>query len=235
MLFISPPFGNYVVLPNSISIKGSYTLNPRSGLIMQILKTLRFSQVYDGWVNKIGLRNKGIDFAIENYKKSEIISIAILDEKEIDPLTKKIPKDMNLELNVSCPNLDKKLINNNLKKFLNPERNWCIVKLAPNEKIETIDDYYKDGFRQFHCCNTYKLESGKGGLSGPYLIPYVNSLILKIKDKYPDTTIIAGGGVRNIKTSDNYLRNGADHISVSTLCFNPLLFGIFYYKWNKLN
>jgi hypothetical protein len=29
---------------------------------MQILKTLRYSFVHSGWVNKIGLRNKGIDW-----------------------------------------------------------------------------------------------------------------------------------------------------------------------------
>ena len=31
MFFISPPFGNYLLLPNTINIKGSYTLEPRPG------------------------------------------------------------------------------------------------------------------------------------------------------------------------------------------------------------
>ena len=233
MLFISPPFGNYLNLPDTISIRGSYTLNPRPGLILQILKTLRYSTEYNGWINKIGLRNKGIDYAIENYKKPDIVSIAILEEHEIDIIESKIPKDMNLELNVSCPNVEKNLINQNLKKFISPDRDWCIVKLSPDTKIETIDKYYKDGFRQFHCCNTYKLETGQGGLSGPHLIPYVSNLITTIKTKYPDTTVIGGGGVRNIKVATNYLERGADHISVSTLCFNPLLFGMFYYSWKS--
>ena len=39
MLFISPPFGNYLDFKNTISIKGSFTLYPRSGLIKQIFKT----------------------------------------------------------------------------------------------------------------------------------------------------------------------------------------------------
>ena len=68
MFFISPPFGNYLNLNNTMSIKGSYTLEPRSGLLSQIAKTLRYSFVYNGWVNKIGLRNPGIDYAIKNYK-----------------------------------------------------------------------------------------------------------------------------------------------------------------------
>ena len=29
MIFISPPFGNYLSINNTISIKGSYTLEPR--------------------------------------------------------------------------------------------------------------------------------------------------------------------------------------------------------------
>ena len=39
MLFISPPFGNYLTfLPHTTPIKGSYTVEPRSGLIKQIIK-----------------------------------------------------------------------------------------------------------------------------------------------------------------------------------------------------
>ena len=45
MFFINPPFGNYLNLPNTISIKGSYTLEPRSGLFTQIFKTLRYSKI----------------------------------------------------------------------------------------------------------------------------------------------------------------------------------------------
>jgi hypothetical protein len=53
MLFINSPFGNYINLPSTISIKGSFTLEPREGVIMQIIKTLRYSFIYNGWINKI--------------------------------------------------------------------------------------------------------------------------------------------------------------------------------------
>ena len=221
--FISPPFGNYINLPNTICIEGSYTLEPRGGLIIQILKTFRYSFKHEGWINKIGLRNKGIDYAIKNYNGNNIVSIAILKESDIDALLKKIPKDMNLEINISCPNVDKKLISNHVNKFINNERNWCILKLSPTTSIQEIDTHYKNGFRQFHCSNTLSIE-GRGGLSGTSLIPYTNDLIEKIRNKYPDTKIIAGGGVRNINTYNNYIKNGANYISVSTLCLNPLLF-----------
>ena len=111
MLFINPPFGNYLNLPNTTSITGSFTLQPREGLIMQIIKTLRYSFEYNGWVNKIGLKNKGIDWALTNIDKNNIISVAILHEKEIPILNSKIPMDRNIELNVSCPNAEKKMIN----------------------------------------------------------------------------------------------------------------------------
>ena len=91
-VFISPPFGTYINLPNTNSIRGSFTLEPRKGLFLQILKTLRYSNIHSGWINKIGLRNKGIDYAIKHYDGKHIVSIAILNEKEIYPLEKKIPK-----------------------------------------------------------------------------------------------------------------------------------------------
>ena len=99
MLFISPPFGNYIHMPNTMSIKGSYTLNERKGLFSQILKTLRF-KLYDGeyrWINKIGLRNPGIDYGIKHYNaNTDIVSIAIMEKKEINMFLNKIPEDMNL-------------------------------------------------------------------------------------------------------------------------------------------
>ena len=154
VLFISPPFGNYINLPKTISIRGSFTLEERQGKWIQILKTLRYSFILGGWVNKIGLRNPGISYAINTYKKGEIISIAIMDEKEIKPLVNKIPEDMDIELNVSCPNTEKHMINKGLKLFLNSKRKWCIIKLPPNPNYNDIDRYYKEGFRQFHASNT---------------------------------------------------------------------------------
>ena len=41
--------------------------------------------------------------------------------------------------------------------YSNPKRQWCIVKLSPLTKIEKIDEYYNNGFRQFHCSNTLQL------------------------------------------------------------------------------
>tara|TARA_Y100000022_G_scaffold86615_2_gene74661 strand:+ start:1904 stop:2602 length:699 start_codon:yes stop_codon:yes gene_type:complete len=226
MIFINPPFSNYFSFDKTISIKGSYTLEPRTGLIMQVLRTLRYSFEHNGWINKIGLRNPGIDYAIKNYKKNSIISVAILNKEDIPKLVKKIPDDMNIELNISCPNAEKKMITEGIENFLNKKRTWCIIKLSPTTDMKLVDNYYKQGFRQFHCSNTYPTPTG--GLSGKFLIPYSTKLISNIKSKYSDTIVIGGGGITSNEEIEIYKKAGADHFSVSTLFFNPYKFYKFY-------
>lgn len=226
MIFINPPFSNYFSFDKTISIKGSYTLEPRTGLIMQVLRTLRYSFEHNGWINKIGLRNPGIDYAIKNYKKNTIVSVAILNKEDIPKLVKKIPDDMNIELNISCPNAEKKMITEGIENFLNKKRTWCIIKLSPTTDMKLVDNYYKQGFRQFHCSNTYPTPTG--GLSGKFLIPYSTKLISNIKSKYSDTIVIGGGGITSKEEIEIYKKVGADHFSVSTLFFNPYKFYKFY-------
>ena len=106
-VFYFPPFGNYIQLHHTISIYGSFTLEPRPGLWSQICKTLRYSFRYNAWVNQIGLRNKGIDWALKHVPNNHIISVAIMHPHEIKPLSQKIPCTTNIELNISCPNVQK--------------------------------------------------------------------------------------------------------------------------------
>lgn len=227
MLFINPPFGNYLEFTGALSIRGSFTLNPRPGLVGQILKTLRYDFERQGWVNKIGLRNPGIDYAIQKYQhdKRSIVSVAVLEHSEIPALVAKIPPSMNLEINVSCPNVDvreKERIDNALFRFLHTERTWCIVKLSPLVEPSLIDNYYEQGFRQFHCSNTVPLPNGGGGLSGKEIMRYNEKIIPYIRETYPDTVIIAGGGVQTEADMRHYRALGADHCSCSTLFFNPI-------------
>lgn len=232
MLFLGPPFGNYISLPNTISIKGSYTNEPRYGLISQIIKTLRYDYKYNGWVNKIGLRNYGIDYVIQKYNNNDdknIFSIAILNQDEVMKIVNKIPSHMNIELNISCPNTEKNMIDMDIHHFINNKRKWCIIKVSPFTTIKKIDMLYEQGFRQFHCSNTLPIKNG--GLSGPYLQQYNLPLINKIKTKYPDTIIIGGGGIRSIDDLYRYKQHGADHFCISTLCFSPLSLLSFYSQY----
>ncbi len=230
MLFISPPFGNYLTLPNTISIKGSFTINERPGLLLQIIKTLRYSLFYEGWINKIGLRNKGI-ININTFNSDSVYSIAIMDSQDIQKFNDKIPENTSIEINISCPNVTNKLMYNNIDELLNNKREWCIVKLSPTVTEETIDSLYDMGFRQFHCCNTFPTK--KGGVSGKYLKQYVTKHIKYIKNTYKDTEVIAGGGIISVNDIEYYKSVGADHFSVSTVLFNPFLFSKLYYDYSK--
>ena len=230
MLFISPPFGNYISLPHTMSIKGSYTLKPRPGLFQQILKTFRYSFHYKGWVNKIGLRNKGLVYGISHYNSNrDIISIAILHKTEIPKILDILPDDTNIELNISCPNVNKSLEHNGLSQFINTQRKWCIVKLSPLADMKLVDSYYKQGFRQFHCSNTIPIK--EGGLSGTAIIPYTSNLIRSIKTTYSDVELIGGGGIYNWSELNNYKNLGADHFSVSTIFFKPINLSMFLFDF----
>ena len=237
MIFIGPPFGNYLKFQNTINIQGSYTLQPRDGLFWQIITTLRYNFDRGGWVNRIGLRNPGIDFAIKDwesrFKDSQsktqsndtndttdtIYSVAILDTKEIPTLVQKIPSSMNLELNLSCPNAERPMVVTGIHQFLHQDRKWCIVKLSPDSSTQRIDSLYQQGFRQFHCSNTIK--TPEGGLSGSSLRPHTTRLVKYIREKYPTSVIIAGGGVTHIDDVKYYRGIGADHVSISTVWFQP--------------
>ena len=114
--------------------------------------------------------------------------------------------------------------------FLHPARRWCIVKLSPHTSTTQIDTLYKLGFRQFHCCNTLPTEYG--GLSGVALKPYTSGKIVYIRQHYPDAIIIAGGGVQQWSDVQHYVSLGANHCSISTLCFNPFQLARFWGKWH---
>jgi len=232
MLFISPPFGNYFYLPHTMSIKGSYTLQPRNGLLFQIIKTFRYSFIHKGWVNKIGLRNKGLHYGITNYNSSkDIISIAILNVTEIPKILNILPDDTNIELNISCPNVNKSLAHDSLAGFVNKKRKWCIIKLSPLTDINLVKKYYHQGFRQFHCSNTLPIK--EGGLSGSKVTPYSLALIATIKSTFNDVEIIAGGGIYDTKLITMYSKSGADHFSISTIFLHPIKFTNFIYSFYK--
>ena len=224
------------------SITGSFTLEPRDAV--------KWSQIFKkhcdilgntgGWVNKIGLRNPGIDYAIQNYKKDTITSIAILKRSDVATFNERIPNDMNLEINISCPNVDHKLICDDIEVFLNNKRKYTIVKLSPTDNMDLVDKLYLKGFRQFHFSNTLPTKlindcKHEGGMSGSVLIPYTSKLVVDTRLKYDDVEIIAGGGIQNIDVARHYKSLGANHLSFSSVMFHPLRFAKFYTNllWNN--
>tara|TARA_Y100000004_G_scaffold175848_1_gene215803 strand:+ start:1123 stop:1836 length:714 start_codon:yes stop_codon:yes gene_type:complete len=216
-IYIAAPFGNYLKFKDFTSVTGTFTLNHRTGRLIQIVRTLRYSFSDKCWYNALGLRNPGILSGIKSHKNDEIMSIAAIESKDWRNLNSIIPNKIPLELNISCPNIDHfsdYVKNIDLYVPRNP-----IVKLSPHMKLKDIDELYDMGFRRFHSCNTFK--TFKGARSGKFLKPYVNHQICYLKSKDANNYCIAGGGIENEDDILHYHKAGADAYSLGTVCFNP--------------
>ena len=224
--FIAAPFGNYIKHKNAINVRGSFTILRRPGLIKQLFKTLRYDFSKKGWKNQLGLRNPGIKYGLNKYRNNgkEIISIAAIMPRDWGDFAKDIPDHVNLELNLSCPNIDKveidyKALTKFYDAFWNNKREWCIAKISPLSTEDEIKRLLDIGFGQIHCSNTLPVTGG--GLSGKELISYTIKHIDYIKTHFPSVKIIAGGGINHIDIVNYYKSKGADYFSLGTVCFTP--------------
>ena len=227
--FIAAPFGNYIKHPNALSVTGTWTLYPQGNRFKSVMKTLRYDKENNGWVNRLGLPNPGLRVGLEKTWGYHILSIAETSEDEFLIMADMIPNTKSVEVNLSCPNLPEntvpKLIDNDSPMMFTAfekKRDWCIAKVSPfitGKELHHVIE--KLNFRQIHLANTIPTE--KGGLSGPALRPYVLQLIRYIRGMWGDRmTIIAGGGIRTKRDISEYMDAGANHISLGTVCFNPL-------------
>ena len=222
MYFISAPFGNYLQYTNFlsgkpiVSVTGTFTVKPRPGLVKQIIKTLRYTRT--GWRNKLGLRNPGIFKGLDNTAPHNVMSIASLEPNDWRILYEIVPKYQNVELNISCPNVDEHP--DLTKAFAKDQRFWCIVKVPPTITNKQLDKIVKLGYTQIHASNT--VPTAKGGLSGKIIVKHTMRILEYIKSTHPHVTVIAGGGVTDNASANRYIDAGADHISIGSVCFTPL-------------
>ena len=145
-----------------------------------------------------------------------------------------MPEDTNIELNISCPNVNKCLEHTQLFSFINPKRQWCIIKLSPLTDMKLVDRYYKQGFRQFHCSNTIPVK--EGGLSGTSVVPSYIVQLLKTSKRVNILMLklLQGGGIYDIGVYNKYKNFGANHYSISTIFLHPIKFSCFIYSfYNK--
>ena len=64
---------------NVLPVTGTWTLKYRGGILKKIYKiatTLRYKRKKEGWVNKMGLPNVGLNVGLRRTNKNEILSIA---------------------------------------------------------------------------------------------------------------------------------------------------------------
>ena len=231
--FISAPFGNYIQSERTISVKGTFTLHPRGNRLWSVLTTLRYSRKHNGWVNKLGLPNPGLQkglTSVSDNPRDKVLSIAETERGDFQKMNHIIPLDQSLEINLSCPNIER--LNNingsstlpmdNARFFTKVKsRKWCIAKLSPLSSPEEIEFVIEElGFTQLHFSNTLPVNGG--GLSGVTLKPLTMKLIDIVRERWGNRVeIIAGGGVTDFGGVSDYLAAGANHVSLGSVCFNP--------------
>ena len=223
--YIAAPFGNYLHRPDMYSVMGTYTLQPRPGLLKQILKTLRYNFHYNGWTNKLGLRNPGIETAINKYYQNpsrRIISLYGFNKGEWETLAK-YTRGMKQELNLSCPNVENKFHNTGCPVELFPD---AILKMSPLTTEEEIVMYMERGVRRWHFSNT--LPVSQGGLSGKTLMQYNRKLIKFTLSEDKRAKVIGGGGVTSMSDVRFYKDLGCIGVSLGSVCMLP--FGLRRFK-----
>jgi len=212
---ISPPFGRYFSHPKATSVKGSYTWERRKGLVINTLKSFRPTK--DGWVNKIGLRNCGLQNVIFNNKN--IYSIAGIHDNDWMKMISIIPERSMIELNFSCPNVDNYNIDIGAVEWAASHYN-VIVKVAPDIFSErTIERCINAGVQHVHLTNTMSVETG--GESGGRLKPISLGLVKETRQQYPDASIIGGGGIYDVQDVYDYRDAGANKFSLATAFMIP--------------
>jgi len=221
-MFVAAPFGNYIKPIGCIPVTGTFTLHPQGNKVWSAAKSLRYSTKHKGWMNNMGLPNPGVKVGLHKHILGEVLSIAEIERNDFKKLYSLIPEGMDIELNLSCPNV-RNLPWDSAESFArnSEKRKWCICKVSPTVTPEDLEFLItKLGFTQIHASNTLAIP-GCGGLSGQTLIPYTLDIIRLIREEWPEVTIIAGGGVADFSGVYEYLKEGADHVSLGSVCFNP--------------
>jgi len=226
--FIAAPFGNWIKPVGCIPVTGTYTLHARGNRLWSVLNTLRYDFRRQGWTNRLQLPNPGVKVGLDRQIRGEVLSIAEVQRGDFKELVQIIPINQSVELNLSCPNLGKSLPWDSAEVFTKYkgtswERKWCIAKLSPLTTPEQLEFLIDDlGFTQLHFSNTLPWGKGAGGLSGHVLRPYTLELIRLVRENWgSDIEIIAGGCVSDFGAVYEYLNEGANHVSLGSVCFNP--------------
>ena len=222
--FISAPFGNYIKPKHCTPVTGTWTLYSRGNRLLALAKSLRYNRKLGGWQNKLSLPNRGVDIGLSKLLPYEILSIAQVNEDDFKLFSKIIPLDQNIEVNLSCPNIDSNSWNDARYFTETYLRQYCIAKVGPLTTLEQLKFLIDElGYTQIHFSNTLPLSNNRGGVSGKILIPYTKELIRLVRDNWGDKIeIIAGGGISHISHVTEYMAAGANHISIGSVCFHPI-------------
>ncbi len=231
-LVVSAPFGNYVQPKGAIATLGTFTAKRRPGRLWRILRTVRYYPRLRAWVNRIGLRNPGIDWLSERVRggridvSDKLVSVHGFTADEwwwlLDAIAALGP--LGVELNMSCPNVGEIDWPDALFSRAVATGVPVVVKLPPIRYEEMFARSLRAGVRTFHACNTLPIAAG--GLSGQPLKPVALQCIRRLFESVPEDVrgqlrILGGGGIRAAADVDEYADHGVHAVAVGTKVMNP--------------
>ncbi len=232
-------------------ITKTITVKPRKGNNMP-----RICETAGGMLNAIGLQNKGLDEFIENkipyFAKLDtplIVNIAGEAPDDFAKLTSALNREKKvvraLEVNLSCPNVEKggasfiekrSRISDVIQTVRSLTDMPVFAKLSPElgDVIEIAGDCLKAGADGLSLINTLKgmsvdihsrmprIANITGGLSGPAIKPVALRYVYEAKKAFKDVPVIAMGGITTPQDALEFLIVGADLLAVGTANFvNP--------------
>lgn len=231
-LIISAPFGNYIQPTGTSPTLGTFTALARPGRVWRILRTVRYYRRLGAWVNRIGLRNPGIDWLARHAAAGKVdladklVSIHGFDGMQWSLLLDKTAAlhPGGIELNMSCPNVGEVDWPADLFDRAVATGSPIVVKLPPINYQIIADRALDAGVRAFHCCNTLPVPGG--GLSGEPLKPLALECIHRLRgeiagDRADELLLIGGGGIREPDDIDAYAAAGVRHFALGTKVMHP--------------
>lgn len=234
-LIVSAPFGNYIQPAGCTATLGTFTALRRGGVInriWRILLTVRYYPRMKAWVNRIGLRNPGIDWLVDKCKQGKVdvsdklVSIHGFCAEDWYTLLDKTAalRPLGIELNMSCPNVGHISWPEDLFEraaALSGGGVPIVVKIPPVNYDTMVEQAVAAGLRCLHCCNT--LPNPGGGMSGTPLKHVALQCIqdLRRKPYWDQLTIIGGGGIYQPEDVDAYADLGVKHAAIGTKLMNP--------------
>lgn len=226
-------------------ITKTVTLKPREGN-----PPPRICETPAGMLNSVGLQNKGIDAFIKEelpkFSKYDVPLIVNIGGETIDEYLE-LMKIINsqkidgIEVNISCPNVEKGcmsigvdagLTHELIEKLRGLSKYPLIVKLTPNtgnisEIAEAAADAGADALSLINTIlgmaidvNTRKPKIAKiiGGLSGPAIKPIALRMVWEVSQKV-DIPIIGIGGISSAQDAVEFMLAGASAVQIGTANF----------------
>ena len=211
----------------------------------------RICETRGGLLNSIGLQNIGIDSfvddvlaGLERYPAKVIVNLFGTTQEEYRQLAERvqpIPEIAAIELNVSCPNVerggiefghDPVLLEGLVAAVRDATDKPLIVKLSPNvtSPVELAEACKRGGADILSCINTVLgmaidastrkplLYTVRGGLSGPAIKPIALRIVFEVS-RNVDLPVIGVGGIETVEDVVEFLLAGASAVQVGTVLF----------------